>query len=269
MVDVGPAATLFAPRDEVYFAGDIQRPGCNSEYCLVDERIAGHKPRSLSFAEAAAMPLTTITAYEALFERMRIPRGEGSRDKRLLVVGGAGGVGSIAIQLAKALTTTTIIASASRPESATWVRRMGADRVADHRRALGPQLAGLSVPQPDYILCTADTDPYFEALVDLVAPQGALCFIVTPKARVDLAPLHSKSAAVTWELMYTRSTAQAADMVEQHRLLEEVAVLIDAGRVRGTLQRRLSPLCARTLAQAHALIETGTTIGKIVLEGWD
>lgn len=264
----GPDVSELSVGDHVYFAGDITRPGTNGECCLVDERIVGSMPRTLGFAEAAALPLTTITAYEGLFERMRVARGSASRGRNLLIVGGAGGVGSMAIQLAKALTGATVISTASRDESRAWALGMGSDHVLDHRSELRPQLAAIGIERVDDILCTADTDPYFRQLADLVAPQGVVCFIVPPRAALDLAPLHRKSASVAWEMMYTRSLFQTDDMGEQRRLLDEVARLVDDGRIRTTLTQRLSPISARSLREAHALIETGSTIGKIVLEGW-
>lgn len=265
---VGDAVTSFEVGAEVYFAGDVTRPGTNAESCLVDERIVGRMPRTLDFAEAAAMPLTTLTAHEALFERMRLPRDARLRGKTLLVIGGAGGVGSMAIQLAKAFTDVTVIATASRDESRAWIARIGADHVVDRRGALGPQLARLGLDAVDYALCTADTDPWLPVLAELVAPQGALGFIVPPRAPIDMAPLHSKSVTVAWELMFTRSMFQTADMAEQRRILDEVSAATDAGLVRSTLTERLGPICARTLREAHARIESGRTIGKIVLEGW-
>ncbi len=268
VVGLGPGATSFSIGDEVWFAGALGRPGANAERCAVDERIIGKKPTTLGFAEAAALPLTTITAYEAFFDRMRIGRGEASRGKTLLVVGGAGGVGSIAIQLARSLTGLTVIATASRDESRAWVKQMGAEHVIDHRSALRPQIEALGFGAVDYVLCAADTDPYFPVLADLVAPQGGLCFIVGATAPVDLAPLFRKSATVSLASMTTRPTFETSDMGEQGRLLEEVAVLVDAGRIRTTMTKRLGPIEARTLREAHALLESGGTIGKIVLEGW-
>ena len=267
VVAAGPDATLFRPGDEVYFAGSLKRAGANSELCLVDERIVGKKPQNLDFGAAAALPLTTLTAYEALFDRLRVARG-GGNGQSLLIVGGAGGVGSIAIQLAKVMTGLSVIATASRAESQSWVRELGADHVLDHSRPLAPQLQALGLAAPDYALCTADTEPYFDALVDLVAPQASLCFIVTPKTPLDMLQAHSKSLTLTWELMFTRSSFQTADMSEQHRLLGEVSSLLEAGRLRSTVTRRLSPISAANLRAAHALIESGRTIGKVVLEGW-
>jgi NADPH2:quinone reductase len=267
VVATGSDAQLFQPGDQVYFAGSLKRAGANSELCLVDERIVGRKPKNLDFGAAAALPLTTLTAYEALFDRLRIARG-GGQGQSLLIVGGAGGVGSIAIQLAKALTGLTVIATASRQESQAWARELGADHLLDHSQPLAPQLAAQGLAPPSYALCTADTEPYFDALVDAVAPQAALCFIVTPKAPLDMVQAHLKSLTLTWELMFTRSSLQTADMAEQHRLLDEVAALVEAGRIKSTLTRRLSPISAANLRTAHALLEGGHTIGKVVLEGW-
>jgi len=264
----GADCMLFDVGDEVYFAGDITRAGANSELCLVDERIVGKKPRTLDFAEAAALPLTSITAYEALFDRLRVPRGEAARGKTLLVVGGAGGVGSIALQLARTLTSATVIATASRPESVAWAQALGAHHVVDHGAPLKPQLAALGLPLVDYVFCTADTDSHFAQLVEVAAPMGVLCFIASSKAPVDLASAQQKSLTIAWELMFTRSMFQTADMIEQHRLLGEVADLVDEKRIRTTLTLRQSPIRAPTLREVHAQIESGHTIGKVVLEGW-
>ncbi len=268
VVAVGPDVALFKKGDAVYYAGDITRPGTNSELHLVDERIVGRMPRSLDFGQAAALPLTTLTAYEALFDRLHMQKGEQSRGKTLLIIGGAGGVGSIAIQLGKTLTAATVIATASRPETIKWVQSLGADHTIDHREALLPQLQALGIPSVDYIFCTANTDPYFATLSQIVAPQGAMCFIVETKAPVDIGPLQRKSATISWELMYTRSIFKTADMVEQHRTLNEVADLIDAGRIRTTMTERIGTINALGLRTAHARIEGGQTIGKLVLEGW-
>jgi zinc-binding alcohol dehydrogenase family protein len=268
VVGLGPEASSFAVGDEVWFAGAIGRAGTNAQRCAVDERIVARKPKTLDFAQAAALPLTTLTAYEAFFDRMRIGRGEASRGKTLLVVGGAGGVASIAIQLARVLTETTVIATAGREESRAWVKDMGAHHVVDHRSELRPQIEALGLKHVDYVLCTADTDPYFATLADLVAPQGFLCFIVAPTAPIEIGPLQRKSVTVAWELMFTRAIFETSDMGEQGRLLGEVAALVDAGRIRTTMTKRLAPITARTLREAHALIESGATVGKIVLEGW-
>lgn len=268
VVAIGSDVASFAVGDEVWFAGAIGRDGTNAQFCVVDERIVGTKPRRATFAEAAAMPLTALTAYEAFFDRMRIPRGDASRGRRVLVIGAAGGVGSIAVQLAKALTEATVVGTASRAESVAWVEELGADLVVDHRRDLREQLERAGIRAIDYVLCTADTDDYTRVAFDLVAPQGVVAFIVPPKRPMDLAPLHTKSAAIAWELMFTRSRFETPDMAEQGRILTELASLMDAGRIRTTLRESLGPICARTLREAHAKLESGTTIGKLVVEGW-
>lgn len=268
VVECGPEVTGFSVGDEVYFAGDIRRPGTNSELCLVDERIVAKKPKSLGFAEAAALPLTALTAHEAFFSRMHIPRGDASRGKSLLIIGGSGGVGSIAIQLAKALTGLKVIATASRPESKAWAEKQGADHVLDHRQPLRPQLEALGLSYVDYAFCTSETDAYLPVLIDLVAPQGTVCFIVETKGPVNIGPAQQKSLTIAWELMFTRPLFQTDDMAEQQRILREVAELVDQGKLRSTLTRKLSPISAQTLREAHAQIESGTTVGKIVLEGW-
>lgn len=264
----GDEASLFRPGDEVYGAGDITCAGSNAELVAIDERILARKPRSLAFAEAAALPLTSLTAYEALFHRMIVPRDAAGRGRRLLVIGGAGGVGSMAIQLAKNLTEVTVIATASRKESSEWVRALGADGVVNHREPFLPQLATQGVSAFDYVLCTADTDPYLARLAEIVAPQSSLCFIVPNKAPMDLAPFYAKSVSFHWELMFTRSMFGTSDLAAQGEILREVAGLVDAGRVRTTLTQKLSPISARTLREAHKRIESTTTVGKLVLEGW-
>ncbi|MBI1751518.1 MAG: zinc-binding alcohol dehydrogenase family protein [Acidobacteria bacterium] len=271
VVDTGTAATLFQAGDEVYFAGDVTRPGCNSEFCLVDERIVAGKPAGLDFAEAAALPLTSLTAYELLFQRMRIPLGQAGRGQNLLIVGGGGGVGSMAIQLAKAMSRMTVIATASRPESRAWAQAMGADEVIDHRGDMAGQLKAMGLVGPPAIhhaFCTADTDPYFPVLTELIAPLGSLGFIVPPKAPLSMGALHAKSITVAWELMFTRSMYGTADMAEQGRILTEVASLLKEGRIRSPLHQRWGPITAEVLQRAHRQIESGATLGKLVLEGW-
>ncbi|MFZ5895451.1 MAG: zinc-binding alcohol dehydrogenase family protein [Myxococcota bacterium] len=262
----GSGVALFEIGDEVYFAGSVQRPGCNSEFCLVDERIAARKPKRLDFAEAAAIPLTALTAYEALIEHLSI--NQAKPGERLLIIGGAGGVGSMAIQLARLRSPLRVIATASRPQSMEWARTLGAHHVIDHRAPLEPQLRELGATEIEYVFCTSDTDPYFSELVELVAPRGSIAFIVDPKAPLDMRRAQLKSLKICWELMFTRSIFQSRDMIEQHRILTEVARLLDAGGLRTTLRDRLSPICATNLREAHARLEAGRTIGKIVLEGW-
>ena len=263
---VGSGVSLFKPGDRVYYAGDITRPGSNSEYQLVDERIVGRAPASLSNAEAAALPLTAITAWEGLFDRLRIKRDEDAA-KTLLIIGGAGGVGSIAIQLAKQLTKVTVIATASRPETREWCLSLGADYVVDHRDLINSMHA-VGHEQVDYIFCLNNTDQHWLSLCDLVKPQGIICSIVETKQPVELNGLKNKSASFVWELMFTRSMFQTDDMIEQHHLLNELSGLIDAGKIKTTVTNVLSPINAENLRKAHAQLESGRTIGKVVLEHW-
>lgn len=264
---VGSEVTLFKPGDEVYYAGDITRAGCNSEFHLVDERIVGRKPKKLDFAQAAAMPLTAITAWEAFFDRMKIDLGGRHRGASLLIIGGAGGVGSIGIQLAR-IAGLTVIASASRPESIAWVKELGATHVVDHRKPLRPQLEALGTKQVDYIANFNDLDEHWAAMGDLIAPQGALVAIVANRNPLPMDTVRAKSASMCWELMFTRPRFQTPDMIEQHRLLNQVADWLDAGELRCTLRETISPINAANLAAAHAKLESGTMIGKLVLKGW-
>ena len=265
---VGSEVTLFAPGDEVFYAGSITRPGTNSEFHLVDERIAGSKPKRLSFAEAAALPLTTITAWEALFDRMRISRDGASAGKSLLVIGGAGGVGSIAIQIAKRVAGLDVIATASRDESRDWCLDLGADHVVSHRENVARQLDEIGFANVDYVLCLNDTDGHWSTMTEVVAPQGHICSIVETAAPVDIRPLMAKSATFSWELMFTRPMFATVDMIEQHHLLNEVSRLVDSGSVRTTTGQVLGRIDAANLRKAHAHIESGRAIGKLVLEGW-
>jgi NADPH2:quinone reductase len=264
----GKDVTLFKPGDEVYYAGSIVRPGGNSELHLVDERIVGRKPNKLGFAEAAALPLTTITAWEAMFDRMGISKSGRNAGRTLLVIGGAGGVGSIAIQLAKKLARLKVIATASRVQSVKWVTELGADAYVDHAQELAPQLKSAGTPEVDYILCCNSTDHHFPQFASIIAPQGKICTIVRTMKPVDLAPLMTKSATFAWELMFTRSTYQTPDMIGQHELLTETATLVDAGTVRSTLTTHLGKINAANLRRAHKMLEEGHTVGKIVLEGF-
>ncbi|MBB1633389.1 zinc-binding alcohol dehydrogenase family protein [Cupriavidus sp. UME77] len=265
---VGPDVTLFKVGDPVFYAGSITRPGANSEFHLVDERIVGHKPASLDFAQAAALPLTAITAWEALFDRLGVsPQGEHA-GRSALVIGGAGGVGSIGIQLAKTLAGLTVIATASRPESAAWCRELGADHTIDHRGDMPAQLRQLGFAEVDYILCFNDTDRHFAAMATAIAPQGKICSIVENSGPLAVGDLKSKSATFVWEFMFTRSMFGTPDMIEQYLLLNEVARLVDAGRLRTTLGENLGRIDATNLRRAHAMLESGRTIGKLVLEGF-
>ena len=266
---VGPDVTLFAPGDEVFYAGSITRPGTNSEFHLVDERIVGRKPSSRTFAEAAALPLTSITAWEALFHRMGVSPSGTDAGKRLLILGGAGGVGSIAIQLAKQVAGLEVVATASREESKSWCIDLGADHVVNHREDIVSQLAALGLEAVEFVLCLNGTNQHWDAMAEIVAPQGQICSIVETEAPVDISRLMSKSASFSWELMFTRPMFETADMDEQHALLNEVSRLIDAAVIRTTLGEVISPISAANLRQAHAQIESGRTVGKIVLEGWE
>ncbi len=268
---VGPDATLFRPGDAVFYAGSIDRPGTNAEFHLVDERIVGARPASLSVAEAAALPLTAITAWEMLFHRLALPRDasdrKGGEGRSLLIVGGAGGVGSIAIQLARRLTGVRVLATASRPETADWVRELGAHDVIDHSRPMADQVKALGVAGVDYVFSTTATDRHFLDLVELVAPQGRIGLIDDPEP-IDIRLLKRKSVSLHWELMFTRPLYQTADMIAQHELLNEVSRLVDAGTLRTTLTETLGRIDAATLRKAHALIESGKARGKVVLEGF-
>jgi NADPH:quinone reductase len=264
---VGPEVTLFRPGDEVAYAGDLTRPGTNAEFHLVDERIVGRKPKTLDWAQAAALPLTAITAWEALFDRLQVTRAVPGAAKALLVIGGAGGVGSIAIQLARALTDLTVIATASRPETQAWVKDMGAHHVVDHTQPLTPQVAALGLGAPAFVFSTTHTDRHLAAIAELIAPQGRFALIDDP-ATLDVNPFKRKSVSVHWEFMFTRSMFQTADIGEQGRLLNQLADLVEAGRVRTTLTERLSPINAANLKRAHAVSESAAARGKLVLEGW-
>lgn len=264
---VGAEVTLFKPGDAVYYAGDVTRAGCNSEFHLVDERIVGRKPKKLDFAQAAAMPLTSITAWEAFFDRMKIDIGGRHRGSSILIIGGAGGVGSIGIQLAR-IAGLSVIATASRPESIAWVKELGASHVVDHRKPLRPQIEALGMKQVDYIANFNDLDAHWAAMGDLVAPQGALVAIVANRNPLPMDAVRSKSATLCFELMFTRPRFQTPDMIEQHRLLNKVADWLDAGELRCTLRETLSPINAKNLQAAHTRLESGTMIGKLALKGW-
>ncbi len=269
VAEVGAEVSLFKPGDEVWYAGSIARPGSDAEYHAVDARIVGPKPASLDFAEAAALPLTALTAWELLFDRIGVAQGTDRRS--LLVVGGAGGVGSVAIQLARALTGMTVIATASRPETVDWVKALGAHHVIDHGKPLQPQLAALGFPAVDVIAAFVGTKAHAPALADIVAPEGHIGMIEgegpAGMEAADFGKLFSKAAALHFELMFVRPRG-GATMIRQHEILREVAALVDAGRLRTTMTRRLKPISAATLREAHEAVESGRTIGKVVIEGW-
>jgi NADPH2:quinone reductase len=267
--EIGNAAELFKPGDEVYYAGSINKPGANSEFHVVDERIVGHRPRMLGFAAAAALPLTTLTAWEALFDRLGISSSGADRGKSLLLIGAAGGVGSIAIQLAKKLAGLHVIGTASRPESSQWIKELGADAVVDHTGDLAAQMRATGFAEADYIFCLTDATPYFARFAPLIRPQGRLCLIVSQSGAVELTSLMQKSVSIHWELMFTRSLFQTADMQRQHEILERAATLVDNGTLRTTLAASLGAINAANLRRAHQMLERGRTIGKLVLEGFD
>ena len=264
---VGPDVTLFKPGDEVWYAGSIQRQGTNSEFHLVDERIVGHKPKTLSFAQSAALPLTSITAWELLFDRLGVAPGKSVDPRTLLIVGGAGGVGSILIQLARRLTGLTVVATASRPESRQWCLDLGAHHVIDHSRPMKDQIEALKIAPVALITALTNTEQHFATLADVVAPQGKLGLIDDP-ASLNVNLLKGKAVSLHWESMFTRSSFQTDDMIAQHNLLDDVASLIDNGVLRTTLDKVLGKINAANLKQAHALLEGGRSTGKLVLEGW-
>jgi len=266
---VGEDVEHYNVGDRVYYAGDISRPGSNSEYHRVDERIVGRAPQRLDDAEAAALPLTSITAWEALFDRLGISKNGEDADKSILIIGGAGGVGSIATQLAHKLAKLKVIATASREETIGWVKKMGADSTINHRNAIDEELKAIDVPQVDFILCLNNTAQHWTAMTNAIAPQGRICSIVETPEPVDLDLLKSKSAGFVWEFMFTRSMYQTPDMIEQQRLLNSIADHIDGGKLVTTMRQIIRPINAANLRKAHALVEQGNTIGKIVLTDWE
>jgi zinc-binding alcohol dehydrogenase family protein len=264
---VGPEVTLFKPGDRVWYAGSIARAGTNSERHLVDERIVGHMPKSLDFAQAAALPLTAITAWEMLFDRLGVAPGKRPTAQTLLIIGASGGVGSILTQLASRLTSLTVIGTASRPETQAWVKELGAHHVIDHSRPLSEELRRIGFPTVDLIVSLTQTDAHFDQIVEAIAPQGRFGLIDDPTS-LDVTKFKRKSVSVHWELMFTRALFGTADMIGQHRLLNEVAALVDAGLIRTTLAERFGTINADNLKRAHALLESGKARGKVVLEGW-
>ena len=280
---VGEQVTRFKPGDRVYYAGSRARQGTNAERHLVDERIVGHMPASLDFAQAAALPLTTITAWEALFDRLQLPRradapgmgpmgraagGDALGAGTVLITAAAGGVGSIAIQLARQLTDARVIATASRPQSRAQALALGAHEVLDHGKPLSEGLKSAGVRWVERIFSISHTHLHYAELCKLIAPQGRLCLIDDPPEPIDVRPLKARCASLHWEAMFTRSGFETPDMIEQGRLLDETARLIDAGILRTTHAATLGPINAATLRRAHEMIESGQTIGKVVLEGF-
>ncbi|WP_308365806.1 MULTISPECIES: zinc-binding alcohol dehydrogenase family protein [unclassified Microbulbifer] len=265
--EVGAEVMLFKKGDQVFYAGAIDRPGSNSEYQLVDERIAARKPESLSFAEAAALPLTSITAWELLFDRLRVPYGIKTQNDALLIINGAGGVGSILTQLARRLTGLTVIATASRPETVAWCQSMGAHHVINHHNPLDRELKEIGIPRVRYVASLTGTEQHLPAIIELLEPLGAMAVIDDP-ATLDIKPFKSKGLSVHWEYMFARPVYQTADMIEQHRLLSEVAALVDAGVLKTTLKEELGTINAANLRRAHGKQESGRCIGKNVLAGF-
>lgn len=260
---VGPNVTLFKAGDEVYYAGDITRPGTNSEFQLVDERIVGHKPTSLTHAKAAALPLTAMTAYESFFDRLGIDRDGADAGQTILIIGGAGGVGSIGIQLAK-LAGLTVITTASRPDTIAWVKELGADHVINHHEDMVAQVRDLGMQHIDHIAIFNDMR-HWDAAVELIRPQGGIVSIDAVDLPMPMAAMKTKSASFHWEFMFARAMHKTPDMIEQHNLLNHVAKQVDAGKICTTAQETLSPINAENMRKAHAMVETGKTIGKIVL----
>lgn len=267
VVETGPAAKDFKIGDEVFYAGSLIRPGANSQFHLVDERIVGSKPKSVSDAQAAALPLTAITAWEMLFDRLDIRKSVPGAANAIVIIGGAGGVGSIAIQLARALTDVTVIATASRPETQDWVKTLGAHHVIDHSKPIAEQVAALGIGSPAFVFSTTETHRHLKEIIEFIAPQGRFGLIDDPES-LDVLGFKRKAVSTHWELMFTRSIFETADMAEQGRLLNEVSGLIDAGKIRTTVTEVLSPINAANLRKAHVAIESGRTKGKVVLEGF-
>ena len=263
---VGSDVTLFKTGDPVYYAGDITRPGTNQEFQLVDERIVGHKPTSLTHAEAAALPLTTITAYEAFFDRLGIDRDGADKGQTILIIGAGGGVGSIGIQLAKHA-GLTVIATASRPQTTAWVKELGAEHVVNHREDMVAQVRALGLQNVDHIAIFNDMR-HWDAAVELIRPQSGIVTIDDTDLPMPMAAMKMKAASLHWEFMFARSMFQTPDMIEQHNLLTYVAKEIDAGNIRTTVSEVLSPINAANMREAHRLIETGMAKGKIVVEGF-
>lgn len=266
VVETGENCELFKIGDEVYYAGDITKQGCNSEFHIIDERIVGFKPTSLNYTESAALPLTSITAYEALFEKLNIStEPQDNLDKTILIINASGGVGSIAVQLSKNI-GLNVIGTASRKESSKWVKQMGANLIINHHLDIYKQLKQHSYNSVDYILCLHDTDIHWEAMVKTIKPEGKICSIVENNKPLDILKLKNKSATFVWEFMFTKSMYQTKTMVSQHYILNEISQLIDSGKIKTSLNTVLSPFNAKTMRKAHQLLETEKTIGKVVVD---
>jgi zinc-binding alcohol dehydrogenase family protein len=273
VLEVGSQTSMFKPGDEVFYAGCIARQGTNAELHAVDERIVAIKPRSLTFAEAAAVPLTSLTAWEMLFDRFNVEQRRISynapRKGTILIIGAAGGVGSMLVQLASRLTPLTVVATASRPETTDWCRQMGAHYVIDHHRDIRTQMQELGLGEVEYIALLSATDTHYPGIADLMAPQGKIGIIDDPQKPVDARPLKRKSASIHWEFMFTRSYYETPDILRQHDSLTEVSKLLDMGTLKTTMTMNYGHINSQNLKMAHAWLESGRSIGKIVLEGWD
>jgi zinc-binding alcohol dehydrogenase family protein len=267
VVGIGSEASLFRPGDAVFYAGSLYRPGGNAELHAVDERLVGHKPSSLTFAQAAALPLTSLTAWELLFDRLGVQPGKPLNAGALLILGAAGGVGSMLIQFARRLTGLTVIATASRPESRNWCLSLGAHHVIDHSKFMVDELRAIGSPPITHIAALNGTDRHWPTMAEIIAPAGKIG-VITNHDSLNVTPLRSKSASLHWEDVVTRTSFGALDMSAHHRILEEVASLANAGVVRSTATKELHPLNAANLRQAHALVESGRMLGKVVLEGF-
>ena len=264
---VGSEVTNFKPGDEVWYAGSIARPGANAEFHLVDERIVGKKPAKLGWADAAALPLTTLTAWEAFFDRLDVKKTVPGAAPAILIIGGAGGVGSIAIQIARQFTDLTVIATASRPETQEFVESLGAHHVIDHSKPLAGEIAALGIGAPAFVFSTTQTAQHVDDIAELIAPQGRFCLIDDPSG-FDIMKFKRKAVSIHHELMFTRSIYGTPDMDEQGKILNEVSIAVDDGRIRSTATQRLGAINAENLKKAHAQLESGSTIGKVVLENF-
>jgi zinc-binding alcohol dehydrogenase family protein len=264
VIAAGEETVLFEPGDKVFYAGDISRPGCYASHQLVDERIVGKAPSTLTVQQIAAMPLTSITAWQALFSRLKIDQ-QYDAGKNILIIGGAGGVGSIAIQLAKQIAKLNVIATASQSTSIDWCKKMGADKSINHHGDLVQQYRSLGIKDPDYILCLNDTDQHFSAMADLIAPQGMICSIVGTQYKQDLDKLKSKSAGFVWEFMFTRPMFKTYDLIAQHHLLNTIAIMLDEGKLISTLTETIGPMNIDNIQKAHQQLQGGSTIGKLAL----
>ena len=264
---VGEKVSLFNVGDRVYYAGDLTRAGSNAEFQLVDERIVGKAPVSLSDAEAAALPLTSITAWELLFDRLQVSRTKDAKPASLLVIGAAGGVGSILVQLAKQLTNLTVVGTASRADSVKWLNELGVEHVLDHSKGLDAQRTEHNLAEFDYVISLTHTDQHLDEIIKVIKPQGKLALIDDP-ASFDILKLKRKSISLHWEFMYTRSMFQTDDMIAQHQLLTELAELVDNGTIKTTLGQHLGKINIENLLKAHAILESHQSRGKLVLEGF-